>query len=193
MKAKYDEYTFAGGNVIPSSNIGIPVLDQGPIGPSGENLVWFRQNKSKAYYGPNDGEGSPTFVYFLDSNNYDGLRRINARVATSTIEIFAKYVALSTMDGTARVGFKSPFPHDFVGFKVHASEPADPGNLDVIIYSAKGAAWDYLAFSQDMQGISDIHNMFETPIFLAPDDRIDLTWDKEYGIDWGISLYVRKL
>jgi len=202
MEKKFDEYIFGGDRGIPMAVMGVAVIDRGLIGFGGENVVEMRVSGAGMVYAASEVNGVPDFydqnypnsIYIHGSENYDGIRRLYNVRAGRFPQFYSPYIAETPAGVTMRVGFLSPVACEFGGFKVRVPEVSGLSSiLDVIVYSAKGAAWDNLVFSQDMAQVRDIHNMFETPIPLAPNDRIDLTWPDSNRERWGISLYTRKL
>lgn len=202
MENKFDEYTFSGDRGIPMDIVAQAVVDLGPIGFGGENVVQLRVSGAGMVYAASETPGTPDYydqnfpnsIYVNGTENYDGIRRVYNVSAGRYVQIYAPFVAETPSGAYMRVGYSSPHPYEFGGFKVHVPEVSGVvGNLDVMIYSAKGAAWDQLVFSHEMVDVTDIHNMFKNPIPLAPNDRIDLTWADSNRERWGISLYVREL
>lgn len=195
MKPGYDEYAFAGGGIIPAAMRIAAAIDRGRIGFNGENVVGIQTSSSGLIHSSDDPQNNPASIYVFGTENYDGLQRIYDVLGGSIVSWFAPYIAEAT-DGTEtfRVGFESTFPCKFGGFSVTLDAASSTSeNLEIVNHSAKGSAYDNLIWRKDMDGVQDDSYMFNPPIFLAPGDRLDLTWTNTEAIDWGISLYIRKL
>ena len=195
LKNRYTEYSFSGNraNIVTALSADA-VVDRGLIGYNGENVVRINFPTAGTFSAPVDPQNLPPVVYVYGTENYDGLRPIHS-VSSRYINTPAPYVA-ETLDGTEtfRVGFKCPSPCEFGGFTVTlASATSTSENLEVINYSARGAAFNNLLYSKDMDTIQYINYMFNPPRFLSTDDRIDVTWANTEAINWGINLYIREL
>lgn len=198
LKSRYTGYGFKGTRGLPVT-MAASAIDKGSIGFSGENIVEIGSGGAGGFYqaGPVDGtpgildQNLPLFVYVLGTTNYNGLKRIYNVRTGRYVQIFADFVAEVFSGATQRVGYEAEVASEFGGFSVHLANVEDAGIFNVIIHSARGAAFDNLLYSKDMIGVQDINRMFNPPRYLAPGDRIDVTTN--ITETFGIILYVRKL
>lgn len=195
MKPEYNEYAFSGQNTIPAELFAASVVDQGLIGFNGENVVRIRMYDALGVYSSDDPQNLPSSTFVRGTVNYNGLRRVHSRVTASYILIFAPYVAETlNRSMTMGVGFESTFHSEFAGFSLHLGNACTTSEiLEIVNHSVKGAAYDSLIWSKDMDGVQDDGYRFNPPIYLAPGDRLELTWENSQGRPWGISLFIRKL
>lgn len=194
MKRNYDEFVFFVGYAMPSILYSTAVVNRGLIGPNGENVVQFR-TLSGATGLSDDMQNHPPSAYIHGTENYDGLRRVFDFRSNRYLDIIAPYVAETPPSGTTfGPGFKSQDPHEFGGFSVHVSDYIDASeDLEIIIRSAKGSYHDSLIYSQDMYDVLDINEMFDKPIPLMSNDRIEFSMSSVHGQDITVKLYVRKV
>jgi hypothetical protein len=137
----------------------------------------------------------PTHIFLAGSTNYNGIRRIVAIPDANNIDIAATYVA-ETFAGTETfmpaITFDEPW--EFYGYEVHVgSAPATTANLIITKDSAAGSYWDANYLTQDMDTVTDVVEMFETPILLAPDDLVFVNWANADADTWGVEFKVRRL
>jgi len=196
-KNNYDELCFYSGHQMPGPIFSPGVGDKGAIGPNGENVVEVRI-ASGGTIASDDVQNHPSLMYVHGSVNYDGLRRIFYVRSARYVQFMAPYVAESWSSGDATYGpgFKSPDPHELGGFSIHVDGKMGAAqDLEVVIYSAKGTYYDSLVFSQDMYDVLDINHMFDKPIPLLSNDRVEvrLSGSSTQQKDVTTKLYVRKV
>ena len=196
---KYTAYPFKSGRGMPHAIIVNAAVDKGAIGFGGENIVELRLSGAGGVYPASATPGTPdkfdqnvpTYTYIIGTDNYDGLRRIYNLRAGRHPQIYAPFVAETPVGAFVHVGYKAEVASEFGGFSVHFASPSTAVDLEVTLHSAKGAAWDTLLYSYDMDGIQDINRMFEPPRYLAPGDRLDLTYPAT--LVFAVLFYIRKL
>ena len=200
LKSRYTGYAFKMGRGIPAGIISSAWIDKGPIGFSGENIVEYRVSGAGGVYAAQAVSGvvdsfdqnTPTYTYINGTANYDGLRRIYNVRGGRYPQIFAPFVAETVSNAFSRCGYMAETASEFGGFSIHLANAYTASlDLEVTIISADGTAFDNVVFSKDMFGVQDINHMFSPPRYLAPGDRIDLTFLAV--VTCGVMLYVRKL
>ena len=201
MKPGYTALGFKGGRGFPQGIHGTPFSDWGAIGFAGENVVEFRVLGAGGIYAASEVPGTPDkfdqntplYTYIIGTGNYDGLRRLyNVRSANRYPQIYAPFVAESAVGAFCHIGYKAEVPCEFGGFSVNfATTPVISSDLEITLHSAKGSAYNSLIWSKDYDGIDEDSYTFNPSIFLAPGDRLDLTYIQ--NVTFGAILYVRKL
>ena len=127
------------------------------------------------------------------TTNYEGMHQVVA-VAENTLDIVAPYVA-ETPAGTEnlRPGFKFDHMVSFIGFTVHLNAAsATSENLVVQLDSNRGAAWDVIFDTQDMDTLSDYINMFSVPHIIEPNDEVHFSWSNTNNKLWGLTIFTQR-
>lgn len=206
LKSKYDEYAFNGRRGWPNLfGATRPVIDLGPIGFGGENVVetavgTYGVMPASEVDGTPDrfDQNMPTSVYLIDSNatSYNGLRRVYNLRGRRNLQFYAPFVEDEVLSLYGHAGYMAEVASEFGGFSVIGSELGvkgiwQSGTCTITIYSAKGAAYDNLIFSRKLINRNRIEHMYDPPRQLAPGDRLDLTHNG--GGYAAVKLYIRKL
>ena len=135
-----------------------------------------------------------SLVHLEGTTNYNGLKNIQA-VATNTITIYSAFTAETTATADLwKTMYVSQHPYLFLGFSVHLNAvSATSENLVISKDANAGSAFDIKLYSKDMNGIQDIHNIFDEPKPCVGGDKIDVVWDNTNAKTWGIELYTRRI
>ena len=199
LKSRYEQYTFKGSRQFPTGISARAVVDLGPIGISGENVVEMRTGAGAVYpasevLGTHDwyDQNYPTSIYIMGTENYNGLRRIHNLRQGIYPQFYAPFVAETIVTAFFRIGYKAEVASEFGGFRFTA-DAVTGSDVDLVItnHSNKGAAFDNVLYTKNLNQVTNINHMFKPARFLAPGDRIDVLIPTSETV--AISLFVRKL
>jgi hypothetical protein len=130
------------------------------------------------------------------TTNYNGMAYVNATPAAATLDVRRKYVAETPDDTYARIaaGITYPEKFEFLGFSLHLSAVgANTEDLEIAVDAAKGSAWDFKIYDEDMNGTQDIVWMPEEKVVLAANDLVLFSWANAGNKTWGLTIYSRAL
>lgn len=195
-KDKHDEWFFTGAKATYGTFDSTDPADDDSVDPP------FTTDLSDTGH----GLLANSMLYIQGSVAYNGLRLIKSVPDVNSMIIFAKYVAenfagtetwktMITYDEIIQGILVAGSPFEFLGFEVTldaaAATPAE--NLTVTIDAARGAAFDNLLYSKDMNGVADINRWFDEPRPCGAGDKIDIAWANADTNTWGIKIYTRRL
>lgn len=195
MTQKHDEWFFTGAGATYGVFDGAAAADDNSVDPP------FSTDLTDTGHGLLAG----SLLYIEGSVNYNGLREIKSLPDANSMIIFAEYVA-EVLAGTETWKTKFSYdefiqgelipssPWEFMGFEIHLDAAcATSENFTVTVDSAKGAAWDNLIYSKDMDTHTDVNYMFDEPRYCSPGDKIDVAFVNTDANTWGIKLFTRRL
>lgn len=183
----YDTWKFTGAKTTYGTLSATAAVDAGTGGQDGHQGITTLGSTAHGLLA-----GSLTYLQVTDS--YDGLRYIHA-VATNTMNVYATFVAETTSTNDLwKTMYSSPHPFLFLGFSVHLTAVcANTENLVISKDANAGSAFDTKIYSKAMNGVQDIHNIFDTPKPCVGGDKIDVVWANGGSKTWGIELYTRRI
>ena len=80
----------------------------------------------------------------------------------------------------------------FYGFKLHLDIAGGLAEAFTVTSDAiAGAVYDTLIYSQDMNAVTDIVEMFDTPIPFYIGDELDFAWTNTNTRTWGLEIIYR--
>jgi hypothetical protein len=135
-------------------------------------------------------------VYIEGTTNYNGLREIVAVPETDEINIKARYVA-ETPAGTetVKIALTSKKDFKFLGFRLNnAVAPGQADIMTITIDSGKGAAWDTVIYSNDLDAVTDLE--YINPNVDLPFDKNDVlrvAWPNVANRTFGIEFFIAPL
>ena len=137
-------------------------------------------------------------VVFIEGTvNYNGIQKIQAVPETDEITIRAKYVAEEQAGTeTVKVAIVPGRPYKLMGIRGHLGvAPTTSEVIALTVDSHRGAAFDALIKSQDLQGLTDWHYVFpdEENLPFDKDDIIRVAWDNTDGRTYGFEILYRPL
>lgn len=135
-------------------------------------------------------------VYIEGTSNYDGLQKLTAIPNTDELTFKAKFVA-ETPAGTetVKIAIAPKKAFQFLGFRLNLS--AAPGGADVFsiqLDSAKGAAYDVVIYSNDLDGETDVDYIYpnrEVPF--EEGDILRIAWPNLGNRTFGLEVFTREL
>lgn len=134
-------------------------------------------------------------VYIEGTVNYNGLREIINAPETDEIRFRAKYVA-ETPAGTetVKIAMAPKKPYHFLGFRLNIA--VAPGQADVFsitLDSAKGATYDTVIYSNDMDTVTDleyVHTYKDLPF--DEGDVLLVAWPNVANRTFGLELFIQQ-
>lgn len=132
-------------------------------------------------------------VFIEGTANYDGLRLIEAVPETDEINIRADYIAETPVGTeTVKVALAAKQDYQFLGFRIHM--PTAPGQADVMtitIDSAKGAAWDTVIYSNDLDAVTDLEYINpNVDLPFAKNDILRVAWPNVANRTFAIEFFI---
>ena len=188
-KQPYDTWLFTGDEETYTTITAGDAVDGGMAGDKYLTTIPSNDHGFKASSG-----SLQSLCYIQGTTNYDGLKRIHA-VGTNTITIVAKYVA-ETFGGTETIKtmYGADHPFEFLGFEVKLSAVGGASeNLTAILDADAGAAFDVQYYSQDMNAVQYISEMFTVPKKCKAGDKIDIAYANTNDKTWSVKLFTRRL
>ena len=146
-----------------------------------------------------------SMLYIQGSVNYNGIKEIESVPDANSMVIFSPFVAetlagtetwktMITYDQIVQGKLVAGSPFEFLGFEVTLSAAsATSENLTVTMDAARGAAFDNLIYSKDMDTVKHINYMFDEIRYCGPGDKIDIAWVNTDARTWGIKIFTRAL
>jgi len=133
-------------------------------------------------------------VLIEGTTNYNGLREIVAVPETDEIDIKADFIAetFASAAETVKIALAAKQDYKFLGFRMHM--PTAPGQADIMtitIDSKKGAAWDTVIYSNDLDTVTDLE--YINPNVDLPfnkDDILRVAWPNVANRAFAIEFFV---
>lgn len=130
------------------------------------------------------------------SVNYDGFYEIVAVPETDEIDIGAKYIA-EELAGTETVKIAMVVKQDFkfLGFRLKiAVAPGQADIMTITIDSARGAAWDTVIYSNDLDAVTSLEYINpNVDLPFSKDDILRVAWPNVANRAFGIEFFVSPL
>ena len=135
-------------------------------------------------------------VLIEGSVNYDGFHKILAVPETDEIDISAKYIA-EELAGTETVKIALVVKQDykFLGFRLKiAIAPGQADIMTITIDSARGAAFDTVIYSADLDTITSLEYINpNVDLPFAQGDILRVAWPNVANRSFGIEFFVSPL
>lgn len=136
-------------------------------------------------------------VYIEGTTNYDGLRQVVAVPETDEINILANFVAetFASAAETVKIALAAKQDFKFLGFRLHiAVAPGETDIMTITIDSAKGAAWDTVIYSGELNTVTNLEYINpNVDLPFSKDDILRVAWPNAAGRTFGIEFFVRPL
>ena len=194
-KEKHDEWFFTGALATYGTFNNAAAVAVNSANPP------FTTDLTDTGHGLLDG----SMLYIQGSVNYNGIKEVESVPDVNSLVIYSPFVAetlagtetwktMITYDNIVQGKLVAGSPFEFLGFEVTLSAAsATSENLTVTLDAARGAAFDNLVYSKDMDTVKHINYMFDEIRYCGPGDKIDIAWANSDARTWGIKIFTRAL